>query len=188
MAVLKRFFSSLKKLFRKKKQRRKARRKAGKKLLSPRRAPRKSPGKSRPAQLSRKKIKNRQSILSAKKSLRPASVFAKSSSGKTQPSGQPVGEITHFFSKIRVVVVKMTKGNLAVGDKIRISSPQSPSGQRLLPLGGPLAAGRRKSTDFTQTVRSMQIESVDVRSARRGQLIGLKVEREARVGDRVYAV
>lgn len=59
----------------------------------------------------------------------------------------------------------MTKGNLAVGDKVRIHG---------------------KSTDFIQTVRSMQIESVDVRSARRGQLIGLKVERGAKVGDKLY--
>lgn len=73
----------------------------------------------------------------------------------------------------------MTKGNLAVGDKVRISSPQDPSGKRL-------PAGRTKSTDFTQTVRSMQIESVDVRCARSGQLIGLKVEREARVGDKLH--
>lgn len=59
----------------------------------------------------------------------------------------------------------MTKGNLAVGDKVRIHG---------------------KSTDFIQTVRLMQIESVDVRSARRGQLIGLKVERGAKVGDKLY--
>ncbi len=59
----------------------------------------------------------------------------------------------------------MTKGNLSVGDRVRI-------------LG--------RSTDFTQTARSMQVESVDVRSARRGQLIGLKVEREARVGDKLH--
>lgn len=59
----------------------------------------------------------------------------------------------------------MTRGNLAVGDKVRIHG---------------------KSTDFTQTVRSMQIESIDVRCARRGQLIGLKVEREARVGDKLH--
>ena len=59
----------------------------------------------------------------------------------------------------------MTKGNLAVGDNVRIYG---------------------KSTDFIQTVRSMQIESVDVRSARSGQLIGLKVEREAKVGDKLY--
>lgn len=66
----------------------------------------------------------------------------------------------------------MGKGNLAVGDKIRIYGPQAPAG--------------RKSTDFTQTVRSMQIESVDVRSARSGQLIGLKVAYEAKAGDRLY--
>lgn len=59
----------------------------------------------------------------------------------------------------------MTKGNLAVGDNVRIHG---------------------KSTDFIQTVRSMQIESVEVRSARRGQLIGLKVERGAKVGDKLY--
>lgn len=59
----------------------------------------------------------------------------------------------------------MTKGNLAVGDKVRIQG---------------------KTTNFAQIIRSMQIESVDVRSARRGQLIGLKVERGAKVGDKLY--
>ena len=59
----------------------------------------------------------------------------------------------------------MTKGNLAVGDKVRIQG---------------------QTTNFAQTIRSMQIESVDVRSARAGELIGLKVEREARVGDKLY--
>lgn len=168
MAVLKRFFSSLKKLFRKKKQRPKTKRKAGKKLFSRRRVSRNSPRKSRPLQPSRKKIKGKRSVPPAKKSLRPAAVSAsrsKSPSGKAQPPGQPAGEITHFFSKIQVAVVKMTKGNLAVGDKVRIQG---------------------KATDFIQTVRSIQIESVDVRCARRGQLIGLKLERGAKVGDKLY--
>ncbi len=59
----------------------------------------------------------------------------------------------------------MTKGNLAVGDNVRIQG---------------------KTTNFVQIIRSMQIESVDVRCARRGQLIGLKVERGAKVGDKLY--
>ena len=177
MAVLKRFFSSIKKLFgqrisagRKKKQQRKAKRKVRRKALP--RVRRKSLGRSpatRPS--SNKKIKKKQSVLSAKKPPRSRSSSAvsasrgKSPSGKVQPLGQPAGEITHFFSKIQVIVVKMTKGNLAVGNKVRIHG---------------------KSTDFIQTVRSMQIESVDVRFARRGQLIGLKVERGAKVGDKLY--
>lgn len=138
---------------------------------------RKSLGRSRASRHPKKKIKKKQNVPSVKRSLRsqaPAAVSAsrgKSSSGKIQPlgqpaqAGQPVGEITHFFSKIQVAVVKMTKGNLAVGDKVRIHG---------------------RATDFTQAVRSMQVESVDVRSARSGQLIGLKVERGAKVGDKLY--
>ncbi|MBI3618388.1 MAG: hypothetical protein HY210_09320 [Candidatus Omnitrophica bacterium] len=133
-------------------------------------------GRSRATRPSRKKIKKKQTVPSVERSPRsqaPAAVSAsrgKSSSGKTQPpgqsaqAGQPAGEITHFFSKIQVAVVKMTKGNLAVGDKVRIQG---------------------KTTNFAQTIRSMQIESVDVRCARRGQLIGLKVERAAKAGDKL---
>ena len=175
MAVLKKFLSSLKRLFgqglpagRNRKKRQKTKRRAGKKLLSRLRVFRKPQGKPRPARPSGKPIKKKQKVSSAKKSLRPAPVPAvpvKLPSGKPRPPGQLIGEVTHFFSKIQVTVVKMGKGRLAVGDKIRIQG---------------------KSTDFTQTVRSMQIESVDVRSARAGELIGLKVEREARVGDKLY--
>ncbi len=79
--------------------------------------------------------------------------------------GEEVGEITHFFPRIQVVVVKMDKGVLRVGDTIRIKG---------------------KRTDLTQRVSSMQVESVDVKAARKGQLIGLKVEKPADVGDKVY--
>lgn len=59
----------------------------------------------------------------------------------------------------------MLKGSMRMGDRVRIKG---------------------KTTDFTQAVRSMQIESVDVKAVRKGQIIGLKVEQEARVGDKVY--
>lgn len=59
----------------------------------------------------------------------------------------------------------MLKGSMRMGDRVRIKG---------------------KTTDFTQPVRSMQIESVDVKVVRKGQIIGLKVEQEARVGDKVY--
>ncbi len=76
-----------------------------------------------------------------------------------------VGEVTHFFPKIVVCVVKMNHGTLSVGDQVRI--------------GG-------KSKDFIQKVNSIQIESVDVKTAKKGQLIGLKVNREVNVGDKLY--
>ncbi len=172
MAVLKKIFSSLRKLFgqklsggKRKKQRRKEKRKVRRKILL--RVRRKPLAKPRAARPPRKKIKKKQNVPSLKRPSRPhaPATAGKLPSGKTQPLGHPVGEITHYFSKIQVVVIKITKGNLAVGNKVRIYG---------------------KSTDFTQAIRSMQIESVDVRSARRGQLIGLKVEREAKVGDKLY--
>ena len=76
-----------------------------------------------------------------------------------------MGEITHFFSKIRVVVIKMTSGQIEVGNRIHIKG---------------------KSSDFIQTIKSLQIESVDVNAVSKGQLAGLKVDRRAKEGDKVY--
>ena len=76
-----------------------------------------------------------------------------------------VGVVTHYFTKIRVVVIKMTDGKIFVADRIRIKG---------------------RTTDFTQQVNSLQIESVDVKEARKGQLVGLKVRKLARVGDKIF--
>lgn len=78
-----------------------------------------------------------------------------------------IGEITHYFSKIQVCVIKMTNGNIRIGDKIAI---------------------RGHTSNFVETVKSLQIENQDVVSARRGQLIGLKIRQRAREGDTVYKV
>ena len=78
-----------------------------------------------------------------------------------------VGEITHYFARIQVVVVKITKGEINVGERIHIKG---------------------KKSDFIQKISSLQIESVDVKSAKKGQLVGLKVEKQAEVGDKVYRI
>jgi len=79
---------------------------------------------------------------------------------------QEVGKISHFFSKISVAVVDLT-ATLSVGDRIRIQGP---------------------TTDFEQTVDSMQIEHADVKTAKAGQSIGLKVKERVREKDTVYKV
>jgi len=76
-----------------------------------------------------------------------------------------IGEVTHFFSRIQVIVLKMNRGKLLVGDQIHITG---------------------RTTDFVQKVKSLQIESVDVKSAKKGQLVGLKVAKKAKPGDRVF--
>ena len=79
---------------------------------------------------------------------------------------QEVGKVTHFFSKISVAVVDLT-ATLSVGDRIRVRGP---------------------TTDFEQTVESMQIEHENVKTAKAGQSIGLKVKDRVREKDVVYKV
>jgi len=81
------------------------------------------------------------------------------------PSLAQAGVITHYFDRIKVCVVKLTKGSVLIGDKLTI-------------LGS--------KTKFVQKVWSMQIESEDVKVARKGQIIGLKVDKVVAVGDKVY--
>ncbi len=81
------------------------------------------------------------------------------------PSLAEVGIITHYFDRIKVSVVKLTKGTILIGDKLTI-------------LGD--------KTKFVQKVWSMQIESEDVKVAKKGQIIGIKVDKLVVVGDKVY--
>jgi len=81
---------------------------------------------------------------------------------------QYIGKITHYFSKIGVAVIEIEEGELKVGDKIRI-------------VGG-------EDTNFEQVVGSMQIEHQQVELARRGDVIGLKVDQKVREGYKVYKV
>ncbi|MEM3579144.1 MAG: translation elongation factor-like protein [Candidatus Bathyarchaeia archaeon] len=75
-----------------------------------------------------------------------------------------VGRITHYFTKISVAVIELN-APLAVGDRIVIKGP---------------------TTDFEQTVESMQIEHKNVQRAEAGQSIGLKVAQRVREKDIVY--
>ncbi len=81
------------------------------------------------------------------------------------PSLAQVGIITHYFDRIKVCVVKLNQGTVLIGDKLTI-------------LGD--------KTKFVQKVWSMQIESEDVKVAKKGQIIGLKVDKLVVVGDKVY--
>ena len=90
---------------------------------------------------------------------------AKSVAKSIDPSLVEVGIITHYFDRIKVCVVKLTQGSILIGDKLTIVG---------------------NKTKFIQKVWSMQIESEDVKVAKKGQLIGLKVDKLVAVGDKVY--
>ncbi|MBU4274569.1 hypothetical protein KKE19_02020 [Patescibacteria group bacterium] len=81
--------------------------------------------------------------------------------------GKLIGGITHYFSNIGVCVINLS-GILKEGDTIRV-------------VGG-------ENTDFTQDVGSMQIEHEKVKSAKKGDSVGLKVKEKVREGYKVYKV
>ena len=101
----------------------------------------------------------------AKKPARLAKAGAKPVVKTIDPSLVQVGVITHYFERIKVCVVELTQGSVLIGDRLTI-------------LGN--------KTKFIQKVWSMQIESEDVKVAKKGQLIGLKVDKIVAVGDKVY--
>ncbi|MFH1145257.1 MAG: hypothetical protein V1774_12010 [Candidatus Eisenbacteria bacterium] len=78
-----------------------------------------------------------------------------------------IGTVTHYFGKIQVAAIELTHGALAVGETIRIKGHTS---------------------DFTQTVHSMQIDRVEIPKAEQGQAIGIRLNEHARVGDEVFKV
>jgi translation initiation factor IF-2 len=76
-----------------------------------------------------------------------------------------IGAITHFFSKVSVGIINLTDGDLKVGDKIHIKG---------------------HTTDFEETVESIQIEHKDVPEAKKGAQAGIKVKDHVREHDVVY--
>ena len=118
------------------------------------------------------------------KALKPASKkqpkrIAKKSPKRVKPAKNPVnvkvdqdvesrvriGHITHYFDRIKVSVVHLTHGSLIIGDKILIFG---------------------KNSKVFQKVWSMQIENDDVKVAKKGQMVGIKVDKAVAVGDIVY--
>lgn len=95
-------------------------------------------------------------------------ISARSAShGDAGGEGKLVGKITHYFSNIEVAVIKLSEA-LAQGDEIRI-------------MGG-------ENTDFNQEVKSIQVDHKEVKKAKKGDSVGLKVAEKVRDGYSVYKV
>lgn len=77
---------------------------------------------------------------------------------------KPIGEISHYFGKIGVAVIKLDD-TLKVNEKVHIKGA---------------------NTDFTQDITSMQIDHNPVEEAKAGQSIGMKVDQPVREHDKVY--
>jgi translation elongation factor EF-1alpha len=78
-----------------------------------------------------------------------------------------IGRIVKFFSKIGVAAIRMTSGELKVGDTIKVKG---------------------HTTDFEQIVESIQVEHQNVETAEAGEDVGIKVKEPVREHDTVYLV
>lgn len=77
---------------------------------------------------------------------------------------KPVGEVTHFFDKIKVAIVKFVKP-MKVGATIHVYG---------------------KHTDLTFDIGSMQHDHKAITTAPKGKEVGIKVKKEVRAGDKVF--
>lgn len=78
-----------------------------------------------------------------------------------------IGTVTHYFSKLGVAAVQVTDDGVSIGDTIHV---------------------RGHTSDFQQTVDSMQIDGVPVHDARPGQSIGIRVLDHVREHDHVLKI
>lgn len=85
---------------------------------------------------------------------------------KPTVEGLIVGEVSHYFPHVNAAVIKL-KSSLKVDDTIRIKG---------------------HTTDFQETVNSMQINRVPITEAKKGDEIGLLVNSRVRAGDTVYKI
>ena len=78
---------------------------------------------------------------------------------------EQIGTVVKFFTKPSVAAIEITAGELRVGDTIHIKG---------------------HTTDFEETVDSMQVEKEAIEEAKPGYLVGIKVGDRVREGDKVF--
>ncbi|MFH1726361.1 MAG: hypothetical protein ABII00_17255 [Elusimicrobiota bacterium] len=75
-----------------------------------------------------------------------------------------IGVITHYFGNVSVGIIELSD-DLKVGDSIHIKGAHD---------------------DLTQTVDSMEIDHVEVREGKKGQIVGVKVAGKVHPHDKVH--
>jgi hypothetical protein len=104
---------------------------------------------------------------SKKKIVKKKKTTKKKATKKKQPKKikeKEAGIVTHYFGKIKVGIIKL-KSSLRVGDKIQIKGAH---------------------VDFSQVIKSMQVNHENVSSAKKNAEIGIKVKKKVHPNDKVY--
>ena len=78
-----------------------------------------------------------------------------------------VAVIVKYFSKPSVAALQITNGVVKVGDVLRYKG---------------------HTTDFTEEIKSMEIDNQPVNEAKAGDLVGIKVKERVRENDKAFKV
>ncbi len=92
--------------------------------------------------------------------------FLKSKDKNGKKAEKPIGVVTHFYGGLEVAIVKFGAA-VPVGTKLHFKGA---------------------TTDFEDTIRSMQYDHQAIQEAKKGQEVGIKVKDKVREGDEVYLV
>jgi putative protease len=94
-------------------------------------------------------------------------VYHHHAEGGTVMAEKRIGEVMKYFAKPSVAAVKITEGEIDVGDTIKFMG---------------------HTTDLTMPLDSMEVNNQRVPRALAGDYVGIKVADRVRPGDEVYKV
>ena len=77
-----------------------------------------------------------------------------------------IGSVSHFYDKIGVAIIELSTG-LKKGDLVKF---------------------KKDDEEFEQTVVSMQVDHKEIDKAKKGDSLGLKVEKKVKPGTELYLV
>ena len=78
---------------------------------------------------------------------------------------KPIGKVVHYYDKLGVAIVDLSKGGLKVGDEVKF---------------------KRGEEEFTQKIESLQVDHKEVEEVKKGDSFGLKVDKAVKEGTEVY--
>lgn len=78
---------------------------------------------------------------------------------------KPIGKVTHYYDKLGVAIIDLSKGGLKSGDEVKF---------------------KRGEEEFSQKIESLQVEHETVDSVKKGDSFGVKVDKPTKPGTEVY--
>ena len=79
----------------------------------------------------------------------------------------PIGKVIHYYDKANVAVIKLTKNDISIGDKIKFV---------------------HDNTEFVQTIDSMEINHEKVNEVKQGNEVAIKLNQKGHDKGLIYKI